>query len=339
MNSPGATLANSLAKMSVRRPTSSSYTSALFDREASQGLLHDEPAGLDSPADSVHSRGAAHSKDPNTIITINVGGTRFETHLKTLRKQPNFFSAMFSGNFNITPSSDGSYFIDRNPRYFELILDFLRKTTVNILGMDVRQLSDFRDEAEYYQITDLYKFLNAKIEEETNPQPDTSWHDSTGPLQGIRRIEGTNLCFMVAKEFYWDLKKEFAPPKGYKWATCYEYIMEIERCSVALENRHDYVHMDVGGWNRYRWHDMYKVVFVFSDTCIHYRAVHSGMRLRSRAKTVVPLSEPGGIILRTGDGEERFRVGFGLNDENKMIWQGFAGIVCIKDDTTSPKNR
>lgn len=307
--------------------TGTAYPKSLDVMDAEPGL-----AGLDAAGPAAAEHGGLDSKDPNTIITINVGGKRFETHLKTLKRQPNFFSAMFSGNFNITPSNDGSYFIDRNPRYFELILDFLRKTTVNILGMEPRELMDFKDEAEYYQIADLHKFLMEKISEKTDPEPDISWFDSTGPLGGIREIEGTRLCFMVAKEFYWDLKKKYTPPKGYKWATCYEYIMEIERCSVALENRHDYVHMDVGGWNRYRWHDMYKVVFVFSDTSKHYRAVHSGMRIRSRAKTVVPLSEPGGIILRTGDGDERFRVGFGLQDEMKMIWQGFAGIVCLKTD-------
>jgi len=198
---------------------------------------------------------------------------------------------------------------------------------------------EFRDESMFYQVMELYRFLNQRVQEKLRPPRNLEWIDTSGPVGGIRHIEQTNLAFVVSKEFHWDMQRDFDPPPGYKWATCFEYLMEVERRSLILENRHDYVHMDVGGWNRYRWHYMYNIIFAFKDTPKNFRVVHCGMRLRSRAKTVVSLLEPGGIVLRTGDGEERFRVGFDPTDLGKGIWQGFAGIVCLKvGKTTSDSN-
>lgn len=35
-------------------------------------------------------------------------------------------AAMFSGEYDIKPQEDGSYFLDRNPKVFALVLDYLR---------------------------------------------------------------------------------------------------------------------------------------------------------------------------------------------------------------------
>jgi len=43
-------------------------------------------------------------------------------------------SSMFSGHFDMEPDEDGCYFIDRNPDFFPIILDYLRKVyTFNLV--------------------------------------------------------------------------------------------------------------------------------------------------------------------------------------------------------------
>ena len=52
-------------------------------------------------------------------ITINVGGSLYETTLNTLSAdQSSMLSAMFSGRFNIEKDKNGSIFIDRDPTHF-----------------------------------------------------------------------------------------------------------------------------------------------------------------------------------------------------------------------------
>ena len=55
----------------------------------------------------------------NNRITINVGGSSYETTLNTLSAdQSSMLSAMFSGRFNIEKDKNGSIFIDRDPTHF-----------------------------------------------------------------------------------------------------------------------------------------------------------------------------------------------------------------------------
>ena len=60
-------------------------------------------------------------------IKLNVGGKIFVTTIQTLTKDPDsMLASMFSGRFPMTPDEDGSFFIDRDPKYFRFILNFLR---------------------------------------------------------------------------------------------------------------------------------------------------------------------------------------------------------------------
>lgn len=67
---------------------------------------------------------------PN-VLTVNVGGVLFTTHLSTLIKyNDSMLSVMFSGNHVISRDVDGHPFIDANPTYFGHILEYLRHETV-----------------------------------------------------------------------------------------------------------------------------------------------------------------------------------------------------------------
>jgi hypothetical protein len=59
------------------------------------------------------------------LIRLNVGGVLYVTTRATLCRTGSYFEAMFSGRHALT-QVDGAYYLDRNGRVFEGVLDFLR---------------------------------------------------------------------------------------------------------------------------------------------------------------------------------------------------------------------
>jgi BTB/POZ domain len=95
-----------------------------------------------------------------TRLVLNVGGQRFETSRTTLSKSP-FFATYFSKRWDTKPDSDGSYFIDRSPRSFEYILEFLRNGSILVEGLKLRDRHLLRQDAEFYQMEGLLELLDA----------------------------------------------------------------------------------------------------------------------------------------------------------------------------------
>lgn len=61
------------------------------------------------------------------IIKLDIGGYRYVTSKSTLfSKGENLFYGLLGGRLESNISEDGYIFIDRNGRYFEPILDYLR---------------------------------------------------------------------------------------------------------------------------------------------------------------------------------------------------------------------
>jgi len=50
------------------------------------------------------------------------------------------------------PDEDGEYFIDRNPKYFSTILDFLRSGKLDLKGFSSDELQRIQEDLDYYQI-------------------------------------------------------------------------------------------------------------------------------------------------------------------------------------------
>ena len=72
--------------------------------------------------------------EPSEKVRLNVGGSLFETSLSTLCRDPtSLLASMFSGRHLLSVESDGSYFIDRDPTHFRLVLNYLRDLRVNDL--------------------------------------------------------------------------------------------------------------------------------------------------------------------------------------------------------------
>eukprot|EP01063_Lacrimia_lanifica_P009259 TRINITY_DN16267_c0_g1_i3.p1 TRINITY_DN16267_c0_g1~~TRINITY_DN16267_c0_g1_i3.p1 ORF type:complete len:352 (+),score=145.14 TRINITY_DN16267_c0_g1_i3:89-1144(+) len=97
------------------------------------------------------------SNRPDTaIVNLNVGGERISSMQGTLTACPgSTLSAMFSSQeFPGAKDADGACFIDRNPRYFRKILEFLRAE--NVPDFDTQHERDaFRKEVEYFGLTDF----------------------------------------------------------------------------------------------------------------------------------------------------------------------------------------
>jgi hypothetical protein len=97
-------------------------------------------------------------------ISLNIGGTVFMTSITTLlRDRRNLFAAIFSGKFPITQDSTGSYFIDRDPKHFRHILNFLRdgKQYFTHIKLTDEEIAELIPEARFYQMSDLINALKA----------------------------------------------------------------------------------------------------------------------------------------------------------------------------------
>src|SRR3990167_2775140 len=61
------------------------------------------------------------------IVKLNIGGIIYQTTTQTLTQRGlNFFTALFEVSFPSTIDENGAYFIDRNGKLFEPLLDYLR---------------------------------------------------------------------------------------------------------------------------------------------------------------------------------------------------------------------
>jgi len=91
-------------------------------------------------------------------IILNVGGTQFSTTLATLRSENGtFFEKMFRNNATTTCSSDGTFFIDRDPKTFEYILDYIRTGEMVLESADRKLRSQLLKDAEFFELSDALK--------------------------------------------------------------------------------------------------------------------------------------------------------------------------------------
>ena len=143
----------------------------IFQREATR--LQEEQESIDAMSkklDQVHF---------SSTVKLNVGGQHFTTSVQTLTKDPNsMLAAMFSGRFDMKPSEDGSFFIDRDGTHFRFILNFLRTGKLT-LPEGATFIKELEEEAEFYQIQGLIDALrSAKLTVKVGT-PDEPFREST----------------------------------------------------------------------------------------------------------------------------------------------------------------
>ena len=101
-------------------------------------------------------------------IILNIGGTRFETSKETLTQDPkSLFALLFEDEPPIHPVGN-SFFIDRDPAHFRLILNYLRGgcsfSSDAILPRDRRYLLEIKSECEFYHLKGLRRMVKTRLE-------------------------------------------------------------------------------------------------------------------------------------------------------------------------------
>jgi len=87
----------------------------------------------------------------NDLIHLNVGGTKFTVSKPVLLKSGNsYFAALLGGNWK--PNSKGYFFVDRSPKHFNRILDYLRKGLLDTEDLSQVETDNLMEELDYYQI-------------------------------------------------------------------------------------------------------------------------------------------------------------------------------------------
>mmetsp|Transcript_24989 Transcript_24989/g.48566 ORF Transcript_24989/g.48566 Transcript_24989/m.48566 type:complete len:214 (-) Transcript_24989:6-647(-) len=100
------------------------------------------------------------------IIELNVGGQVFSTTRDTLMSAgDSFFSSLVGGEFGVHRDSKGLPFIDRDPKLFRHVLNFLRSQCTSLVldKENKSQLAALQAEAEFYQVSPLIKELQMRV--------------------------------------------------------------------------------------------------------------------------------------------------------------------------------
>ncbi len=85
------------------------------------------------------------------VLEINVGGTIFATFLSTLKKHPSsMLAAMFSGRHPLARDHCGRPFVDRSPKMFALVLEYLRTDIFPAKLLKAAEMPFFESEIDYF---------------------------------------------------------------------------------------------------------------------------------------------------------------------------------------------
>ena len=98
------------------------------------------------------------------MIKLNVGGTLFTTTVATLTKYPDSMLAiMFNPERRRAAEKDdnGNFFLDRDPKAFRVILQFLRNARLpeDIVGCGIDQVEW---EADYFGLQEILKIIGER---------------------------------------------------------------------------------------------------------------------------------------------------------------------------------
>lgn len=120
------------------------------------------------------------------IIYLNIGGHKYVTTRQTLLQggKINYFTALLSNKFALTLDKEGDIFIDRDGKYFEPILEYLRTGELHF-SADAKE-ENVRREAEFYQIS-LPKASKKKEKQFVHFRAsgrDDQWEDKSGEVTG-----------------------------------------------------------------------------------------------------------------------------------------------------------
>uniref|UniRef100_A0A1I7TCJ6 BTB domain-containing protein n=1 Tax=Caenorhabditis tropicalis TaxID=1561998 RepID=A0A1I7TCJ6_9PELO len=90
-------------------------------------------------------------------VKLNVGGTIFQTRRVTLTRMPSSFI-----EYPLQPDKNGAFFIDRSPKHFEKILNFMRDFDVDLPNSQ-QEIQEILKEAHVFKVERLIKLCEEKL--------------------------------------------------------------------------------------------------------------------------------------------------------------------------------
>jgi hypothetical protein len=112
----------------------------------------------------------------NEMIELNVGGQVFATTIETLRTshrdEEHFFRSLVikleNDTIPVAKDSKNRVFIDRNPTYFNYILDYIRDGTIQG-GLSAKELHGIMQEAIFYSLNSLCWLITKELDKMKPP--------------------------------------------------------------------------------------------------------------------------------------------------------------------------
>ena len=162
-NSPKITIASSSADTRT-------VTAENQEQPTNTGMtVTAETVSVHTNVDDIHCELERMATQQSKRIVLNVGGKRFETSVPTLQREPNSVLArMVERDAPIKPYNTDNiytYFIDRNPAIFSLIMEYLRLDKSHferILPKDMKTLILLHAEATFFRMQGLVGIVENK---------------------------------------------------------------------------------------------------------------------------------------------------------------------------------
>eukprot|EP01102_Stenamoeba_stenopodia_P017408 TRINITY_DN6226_c0_g1_i1.p1 TRINITY_DN6226_c0_g1~~TRINITY_DN6226_c0_g1_i1.p1 ORF type:complete len:347 (-),score=71.72 TRINITY_DN6226_c0_g1_i1:88-1128(-) len=140
-------LAELLSEYLIHCPNECSWTGIQRDWSTHQPICPNERVSCSNPGCKevlprkevvTHQEICPHLAANKSVITLNVGGRKFQTLRATLMKKgisdenTTFFSKLFQGQTQAYFDNEGNYFIDRNGDIFAYILEWMRTDVLEV---------------------------------------------------------------------------------------------------------------------------------------------------------------------------------------------------------------
>jgi BTB/POZ domain len=107
----------------------------------------------------------------SSVVTVNVGGTHFTTTCKTLMQEPSSKLALIVRGILPSATDDGGHtFIDRDARFFQCILNFLRDGWT-LLPSSPSERRELMQEARFFQVRSCIRSTCLQAVYRRCPQP------------------------------------------------------------------------------------------------------------------------------------------------------------------------
>ncbi len=122
-----------------------------------------ELASLEEKWKKMDEEASELSKNDNIIVNLNISGKKFSTRLETLVsiKDTLFYKLVLSRKFDLNQE----IFFDRSPKFFPIIIDYLRYKKINYKRFNNDELNEFYNEAVYYELTDIVETIGDRTKE------------------------------------------------------------------------------------------------------------------------------------------------------------------------------